>query len=112
MLPASRNRSNGRMSAPFHDAASKASAPAQSIREPSPGPGRGSAAAVALPPALLQLCQLAVELGELALLLRRGHALVAGDLGALAVELEDAERLELLVARLDEPGVVEIPEDD
>src|SRR5215510_13497708 len=98
MLPASRTRSPGRMSAPFQDAARSASAARQQGEK---------ASAQHASPLLLRLGELRVQVGELAvdfrelrLLLRRRHVCVGFELALLAEELELADRQELGVGRL------------
>src|SRR5262245_16437046 len=114
MFPASRTRSSGRMSAPFHEPAS----PAGTTPRPRsvPGPWRGSGWRSGCVSAcilflegrhlLIEAGELPVDVGELRLLLRRRHALVLldGDLGLEQLELADRQQL-VVVRRLEAADV-------
>src|SRR5262249_25114319 len=114
MLPASRTRSSGRMSAPFHDAASTASTTPQTRSVPRPWRGNGwrsgwvSACILFLERRhlLVEARELPLDVGELRLLFGRRHALVLlhGDLGLEQLELADRQQL-VVVRRLEAADV-------
>src|SRR6516162_5726954 len=111
MLPESRKRSPGRISAPRHDHARSATSAAHASAVPREclGGAACSAPGAAALNSVLDLSErgkLRVDVGELLGLLVGRERGIRRDLGAVLEELELADRHELRVGRRAEPAVV------
>src|SRR5262245_22020761 len=126
MLPESRIKSPGRMSAPFHDATNTASTSPQPNRVQRLRLGKSAAASAAAGTVtgvvtrktllyggdlLVQLRELGVDLGDLGLLVGLAQGGVALDLGLGFEQLELTDRVQLVVAGNLEARIGELGQD-